>query len=111
MTSLTPPNYTPDEERNEKSKASTHEGLETYKSHFFETLNNCTWLMKGFVWSIYLLKITFSLLILLLLISYVLPVSTQLPFDRKELQDFLLKIIAGGFFNQIITNTFGNKDK
>ncbi len=97
-----------------ESKNITHDGIQCWKRKFFIAFRHRT-LLKTFVLFIYLIKILFSFCFVTLLFSYIFPNLTQSifkGFNRNELQDFLLKIIAGGFFNQLFINVFGkSKEK
>ncbi len=99
---------------NFESQKVTHDGIQNWKRIFFIALRHKT-LLKIFIFSIYLIKILFSCCFVILLFSYIFPDLTQFifkGFNRNELQDFLLKIIAGGFFNQLFINVFGkSKEK
>lgn len=104
MSSNIPPQLN-DDERNAQSKQNTHELLQDYKKALFNVLSH-----KLSIWSfglcILAIKIMFCLCVVILLLSYLCP--HILP-NKVELQDFLLKILAGGFLNQIIFHTFGYK--
>lgn len=94
-----------------ESKNITHDGIQGYKKKLFIALRHKT-LLIIFIWSVYLIKILFSFCFTVLLLSYIVPNLVSVifkGFDRNELQDFLLKIIAGGFFNQLFANVFGSK--
>jgi hypothetical protein len=96
-----------------ESKNITHDGIQGYKKKLFIALRHKT-LLQIFIHSIYLIKILFSLCFAVLLLSYISPDLVKFifkGFERSELQDFLLKVIAGGFFNQLFANIFGSKNE
>lgn len=112
--SVTPPPFKNDKDRANDSANITHTGMQKYKQSLFDALQSKYFLIP-FVFFIYLIKIAFCLCLLTLLTSYIAPDFIEkilYGFDKEELQDFLLKIIAGGFFNQLFSNVFGkNKEK
>jgi hypothetical protein len=89
---------------------STHKAIELWKRIFFKKMaNRC--LIQALVYLLFAIKYLFLALFIVLLLSYIIPdkfVALLYPVEEiKKMQDFTLKIIAGGFINQFFTSIFG----
>ena len=107
---------TPEQINNEKL-TSTHEYLEQYKKMFFEAISNKSF-VKITAFLISLIKWSFLLILLCLLLLYIIPFSLFLEeitvntiiLYRNTLQELVKTVLAGGSLGQVFYSIFGKKE-